>query len=345
VNSSTINLATSLAANGSSGPETLAIGTDSSAFEEVPPANCTVSTTVSTDERGEPRPGFPGENCDAGAFEAQEQTITMDVTGSTTFDQSGVYNVDASSNDPGATLVYKIDSSGNAAGCTVDSSGKVSFTGLGHCTIDVNSAAQGTYAAAQAQQVLTVGAGVQATLVVSSTGGTYGTSLLLTTRGGSGSGAVSYAVTAAGSAGCSLTGGGTTLSATNAGTCTVTATKAADADHNAASSTATAVTFGKAASTTVLKLSARKVIYGHEQTEHLSVTVSPQFPGSMPTGTVTVKASTRTLCAIRLKSAKGSCRLSARRLKARTYHLVATYRGSTNFDRSTSPKKTLTIVK
>src|SRR5208283_1964946 len=54
---------------------------------------------------------------------------------------------------------------------------------------------------------------------------------------------VSYAVTAAGSAGCSLTGGGTTLSATSAGTCTVTATKAADANYNEVSSTATTVTF------------------------------------------------------------------------------------------------------
>jgi hypothetical protein len=67
VNNADINLATSLAANGSSGPETLAIGTSSSAFEEVPPANC----TVTTDERGDPRPGVPGEDCDAGAFEYQ----------------------------------------------------------------------------------------------------------------------------------------------------------------------------------------------------------------------------------------------------------------------------------
>ena len=67
VNSSNIDLATSLAANGSSGPETLAIGTDSSAYAEVPIANC----TVTTDERGAPRPGVPGPGarCDAGAFE------------------------------------------------------------------------------------------------------------------------------------------------------------------------------------------------------------------------------------------------------------------------------------
>jgi hypothetical protein len=67
VNSSTVFLATSLAANGSNGPQTLAIGPSSSAFEEVPPANC--STT--TDERGDPRPGVPNSHCDAGAYEYQ----------------------------------------------------------------------------------------------------------------------------------------------------------------------------------------------------------------------------------------------------------------------------------
>ncbi|MGO9180446.1 MAG: Ig-like domain repeat protein [Candidatus Limnocylindrales bacterium] len=112
--------------------------------------------------------------------------------------------------------------------------------------------------------------------------------------------------------------------------------------NSAASNSVTPV---KATSKTTLKLSAKKVTYGHEQTEHLSVTVSPQFAGSMPTGTVTVKASTRTLCVITLSSGKGSCRLSAKRLNAGTYHLVATYGGSTNFDGSTSPKETLRVVR
>ncbi|HEX3794894.1 MAG TPA: spore coat protein U domain-containing protein, partial [Acidimicrobiales bacterium] len=48
---------------------TVAIGTTSSAFELVPAANC----TVTTDERGAVRPGYPTQpNCDAGAYELQE---------------------------------------------------------------------------------------------------------------------------------------------------------------------------------------------------------------------------------------------------------------------------------
>jgi hypothetical protein len=89
------------------------------------------------------------------------QTITMAATGSARFDQSGVYNVTASSNDTTATLVYTVDGTAtDSAGCSVDSTGVVSFTGPGVCTIDVNSGLDGTYgAAAQAQQTITVSAG------------------------------------------------------------------------------------------------------------------------------------------------------------------------------------------
>jgi len=71
VDNGDINLATALAPNGSSGPETLAISEDSSAFEEVPAANC----TVGTDERDQSRPGLAGQGCDAGAFELQIQIL------------------------------------------------------------------------------------------------------------------------------------------------------------------------------------------------------------------------------------------------------------------------------
>jgi hypothetical protein len=65
---STIGLATTLAPNGSNGPETLAIGPTSSAVGLVPSVYC----SPKTDERGDPRPGiFYTKNCDAGAYEFQ----------------------------------------------------------------------------------------------------------------------------------------------------------------------------------------------------------------------------------------------------------------------------------
>ena len=102
---------------------------------------------------------------------------------------------------------------------------------------------------------------------------------------------------------------------------------------------------GRATTRSMLKLSTTTVAYGHEQTERISVTVSPQFAGNMPTGTVTVKTSRTMLCKIKLISGRGSCRLSAKKLKAGTYRLVATYGGSTDFKASTSNKKTLTATR
>ena len=81
----------------------------------------------------------------------------------------------------------------------------------------------------------------QAPITLNSTKGTVGKALTLTSSGGSGASAVTYAVTSAGSANCSITGG--VLNATRAGTCTVTATKAADATYQSVSSASTTMTF------------------------------------------------------------------------------------------------------
>ncbi|MGD0743411.1 MAG: InlB B-repeat-containing protein [Acidimicrobiales bacterium] len=119
-----------------------------------------------------------------------------------------------------------------------------------------------------------------------------------------------------------------------------------DSDTNGDTGTWTfSLTVAKATTRTALKLSARKVTYGHEQTEHLSVRVLPQYSGSTPTGTVRVKQSSTTLCVIKLSSGKGSCTLSAKKLKVGTYHLVATYGGSTNFKGSRSAEETLRVVR
>ncbi|MHB1511142.1 MAG: Ig-like domain-containing protein [Acidimicrobiales bacterium] len=112
--------------------------------------------------------------------------------------------------------------------------------------------------------------------------------------------------------------------------------------------TLTATVIVKIASKTVLKLSLSKVTYGHEQVEHLSVTVSPLSRGPKPTGKVAVhllRKPKRTLCVIQFSSGKGSCGLSPRRLKPGIYHLVATYGGSTTYFGSTSSQKKLAVAR
>jgi hypothetical protein len=141
--------------------------------------------------------------------------------------------------------------------------------------------------------------------------------------------------------------GSCTLSAEKlpAGTYGLVATYGGSADFKGSTSAKKTLTVAKATSKTALKLSATKVTYGHEQVLILSVTVSPEFAGSTPTGTVTIKESTTTLCAISLSGAKGSCTLSAKKLPVGAYSLVATYGGSANFKGSTSAKETLTVAK
>ncbi|MFT7506930.1 MAG: hypothetical protein ACI92I_000066 [Acidimicrobiales bacterium] len=72
----------------------------------------------------------------------------------------------------------------------------------------------------------------------------------LSTTGGSGTGAVSFAVTTAGTAGCSIAG--TTLSYSTGGTCTVTATKAGDTNYFVATSTPATFTVNLGTEATII---------------------------------------------------------------------------------------------
>jgi outer membrane protein OmpA-like peptidoglycan-associated protein len=81
----------------------------------------------------------------------------------------------------------------------------------------------------------------QATLSVTAPKGTVGKGDALTSSGGSGTGAVTYAVTNGTAKGCAIANG--ELTAASAGTCLVTATKALDGTYSATTSTATTVAF------------------------------------------------------------------------------------------------------
>jgi hypothetical protein len=130
----------------------------------------------------------------------------------------------------------------------------------------------------------------------------------------------------------------------SAGKVTVTAVYEGNSDFGASSSAAKSLTVSKASSKASLTLSAPKVTYGHEGSEHLSVEVKPRYSGT-PGGTVKVKSGRNTVCVITLKSGKGSCVLAAKKLKAGTYHLVASYGGNADFAGANSGARTLTVAK
>jgi hypothetical protein len=94
---------------------------------------------------------------------------------------------------------------------------------------------------------------------------------------------------------------------------------------------------------TLIGLSAGKVVYGREQAERVSVKVTAHL--GFPPGRVVVWAGPKAVCAIALKSGKGSCLLTAKELGTGTYHLVARYSASAPYLQSTSGPKTLVVEK
>jgi hypothetical protein len=148
----------------------------------------------------------------------------------------------------GSGLVSYVVSSAGSAGCSL-SGAVLSVTSSGTCTVTASKAADATYAAASSGAVtITASKRTQSALTLVDTALIAGSTLTLSTSGGSGSGLVSYVVSSAGSAGCSLSVA--VLSVTSSGTCTVTASKAADATYAIASSGAVTITVTAATTTT-----------------------------------------------------------------------------------------------
>jgi large repetitive protein len=133
----TLDLTATLKPNTSTGPETLAIGPTSPAIDEVPKSTC----TVTTDERGEPRPGITGQtSCDAGAYELQHTPGTLNQgspkKGSVTHGTTATFQL-AVRNHPATTGKVSFEATGSVpTGVTVSPTGKITVSA---------TTAQGTY--------------------------------------------------------------------------------------------------------------------------------------------------------------------------------------------------------
>ena len=93
-----------------------------------------------------------------------------------------------------------------------------------------------------------------------------------------------------------------------------------------------------------LRLSTGTVVYGHEQSEKLSVTVKAAN-GEPLAGPVTVKAGSTLVCTITLSDGAGSCRPAKSKLKPGTYSLVASYGPTQVYMSSRSQAKQLKVKK
>ena len=125
----------------------------------------------------------------------------------------------------------------------------------------------------------------QATLTISTTTATYGSTLSLATSGGSGSGAVSYTLV---SGSCSVLAA--TLTPTAAGSCVITATKALDSNFNETRTVNTTITIDKAS--LVVTASSPSVNYGAA-----IPTITPTYSGFVNSDSATASSFTTGLVA------------------------------------------------
>jgi hypothetical protein len=141
-------------------------------------------------------------------------------------------------------VTYSIVNAGSANAVLTGAGTTLTATTAGTCIVIATMVGDTDHVAVtSAATTITFAKASQGALTLTSTSGTHGTPLTLTSSGGSGTGAVTYVITSAGTAGATLSNGGTKLNAATTGTCTVTVTKAADVDYTTVSSTATTVTF------------------------------------------------------------------------------------------------------
>ncbi|NBU38688.1 MAG: hypothetical protein EBS32_10740, partial [Actinobacteria bacterium] len=133
--------------------------------------------------------------------------------------------------------------------CTIDNTVLTPGDAGSACQVRVSKAQDGNYFSAQSSgTTVTIARAAQTALTVTSTSVTYGETLSLTMSGGSGTGAVTWAVVP--STGSTCTIAGSVLTPGDAGSvCQVRATKAQDTNFLVRQSSSTTVTVDKAAQT------------------------------------------------------------------------------------------------
>jgi hypothetical protein len=101
------------------------------------------------------------------------------------------------------------------------------------------------------------------------------------------------------------------------------------------------------ASQSRLKVSATKITYGHERTEHLTATVSPLYPQytAVPPGHIVIASRKQTLCRLTLSHGRASCTLARYQLRPGSYWLRVRYLGNREYAPSQSALIRVNVVR
>ena len=231
----------------------------------------------------------------------------------------------------GSGAVSYVVTSGN---CSVSGS-TLSNTSAGSCSVTATKAADTNYEEISSSPTTIIVAQIaQATLSfainITSKSSPYSQAITLTPSGGSGTGAITYAIVSGGSAtDCALSGTGAsnTISATTSGTCLIAATKAADTNYLVTTSSNVTFTFNKA-SQSALTITTTSSTYGLA----LSLATSGGSSGGAVSYVVT----------------SGNCSVSSATLSntsAGDCYITATMADSVNYEAISSVSTKITIAK
>ncbi len=203
----------------------------------------TVTFTYSLIQTGVSSPQSSTTSATVTIYMVGTQSVTWVTPSSLTTAQSP-YNLPLATTSPGGgAITYSVNPAvANPASCSINpTTGLLSFTGTGTCSLIATASATSSYAAASTTVSIVIGLAPQ-TISWSPT-----TSLLLsagsyTADSGaitSGNGAITYSVTSAGTTGCTIDPNLGTLTYTGTGTCTVKVSAAATSLFSAATATYT----------------------------------------------------------------------------------------------------------
>ena len=284
------------------------------------------------------------------------QTISFTTTAPSNPNVGSVYAIAASATS-GLPVSYSVDKASQKGACKISGT-TVSFTGAGSCVIDANQSGDATYLAAprvqQTMAVTAAQASTTTTMVLTAPSAVYGSEqtdvakVAITAAGGGTIPTGKIAVMTGTKTLCKATisnGAGSCMlgpKVLNPGVYPVVAVYTATTHFGASTSSSSTLTVTKDPTSTALSLSAASVAYGSEQTEIFNVTVTAGG-GIAPSGSVKIKAGTKTVCTATLTAGVGTCSPKETTLPRGNYKVEAVYAGSLALEPSVSSSTNLTV--
>ena len=218
-----------------------------------------------------------------GVGRATQATVSLTSTRGTF---GSVLPLDSSGGSGTGAVSYTVTSPGTA-GCSLATSTTLTSTGAGTCQVTATKALDANYTAATSTPTTVTfdpGAQTSPVILTSSSTKTYGSTLTLTASGGTGTGALTYAVLDTGTAACTIVGDQLTSTGDVGTTCTITATRLPDTNYLARASDPQTITVATQATQPTLVMTTPTLTY------RTSVTLSAT--GGSGSGAVTFLVTT-----------------------------------------------------